>query len=282
MPTSILSKLTPNRIKRASAVVFDRVGINRLGFGIQKVFLSPFIRAVNYHIVSCEDAASFEQHLRYYRDRFVSVDRQVLDRFLANGEWAHSKPGLLLSFDDGHRTHFEVAAPLLEKYGFTGWFFIPIGLMDLAEGPAELAEESADDVLTRDHLGYLDEHHILGSHSETHCRLGAGVPSERLTAEIVGSKKHMEELLRHNVDIFCWVGGEEVSYSSKAARLIRENYSMSFMTNNAVIRRSANPLQLQRTNIEAADPLALVRFQLSGLMDIFYTAKRRRVNELTR
>jgi len=53
------------------------------------------------------------------------------------------------------------------------------------------------------------------------------------------------------------------------------------MTNNAVITPSTCPLQLQRTNIEAEDPLWLVRFQLSGFMDVFYAGKRRRVNRLT-
>ena len=83
------------------------------------------------------------------------------------------------------------------------------------------------------------------------------------------------------MEIFCWVGGEETSYSSEAAKLISENYKYSFMTNNAVIRPGDDPLQLQRTNIEAENPLELVRFQLSGLMDVYYTGKRRRVNRLT-
>ncbi len=42
------------------------------------------------------------------------------------------------------------------------------------------------------------------------------------------------------------------------------------------------PLQIQRTNLEAAWPLDVVRFQLSGVMDALYAPKRRRVNRLTR
>lgn len=277
MPISIPFNLTPNRIKRAGAKVFDLVGVNGLAFRLQKAIFSPFVRAVNYHVVPREHAASFEKQLRFYSRHFVSVDRALLGGFLANGEWPHSRPGLILSFDDGHRTHYEVAAPLLEKYNFTGWFFVPVGLMDLGENSSETGE----DPLTLKQLKYLDERHIVGSHSETHCRLGKDVSPERLEAEIGGSKRHLERVLGHTIDTFCWVGGEESSYSREAADLIRDNYEYSFMTNNAVITTGTNRLQLQRTNIEADDPLSLVRFQLSGLMDLFYASKRRRVNSLT-
>lgn len=83
------------------------------------------------------------------------------------------------------------------------------------------------------------------------------------------------------MDTFCWVGGEEPSYHAGAAALIREGYALSFMTNTAVIRPHTSPWQLQRANVEAQDPLWLVRFQLSGLMDLAYAGKRRRVNRLT-
>ena len=258
------------------ARTLDRFGINRLGLKLQERFFGSFIRAVNYHVVRPEDADSLEAHLRYYEERFVSVDLESLEKFLVAGEWPHSRPGLIISFDDGDRTHYEVAAPLLEKYGFTGWFFVPIGLMNLNEVHGRPVT-----VLTLDQLKYLNDRHVVGSHSETHCRLGSDNSFERLESEICGSRRHLEQLLGTPVEIFCWVGGEETSYSSEAAKLISENYKYSFMTNNAVIRPGDDPLQLQRTNIEAENPLELVRFQLSGLMDVYYTGKRRRVNRLT-
>ena len=70
---------------------------------------------------------------------------------------------------------------------------------------------------------------------------------------------------------------------SDAARLIEEaGYAVSFMTNSAPVRPGTDLLHLQRTNIEARDPDWLVRFQLSGLLDVLYTAKRRRVDRVTR
>jgi hypothetical protein len=53
------------------------------------------------------------------------------------------------------------------------------------------------------------------------------------------------------------------------------------MTNSQAIRPGSSQMQLQRTNIEADYSDALTRFQLSGVMDVLYAHKRRRVNRST-
>jgi hypothetical protein len=78
------------------------------------------------------------------------------------------------------------------------------------------------------------------------------------------------------------VGGEESSYSRTAASLTAgAGYIHSFMTNHQVIQPSTSPIHLQRSNVETSDPDELMRFQLTGVMDALYNAKRRRVNNLT-
>lgn len=279
MRTLIPFNLTPNRAKRAGAKFLDAVGFNKFGFFLQKKIYAPFVRAVNYHVVSPSEAASFEKHLQYYAENYVPVNLQMLENFLQDGEWQYNRPGLIVSFDDGHRSHYEIAAPLLEKYGFTGWFFVPVELMNLETN--EISREQAESALTWEQLEYLARKHIVGSHTATHCRLNKTVDQKRLEYEIIGSGETLEKLLGHRISTFCWVGGEEESYSREAAEIIKKFYQYGFMTNNAIIGARENPYQLQRTNIEAENPLWLVRFQLSGLMDIFYTPKRRRVNKLT-
>lgn len=276
MPISIPFNITPNKIKRAGAAMCDILGINRIGFELQKKRSRPFIRAVNYHVLRPDDRKAFEQHLRFYSEEFCSVDRQTLELFLNTGAWTDPRPGLIISFDDGHRSHYDIAAPLLKKYNFVGWFFVPVGLMNTEDGLIRDVE-----ALTAEQMKYLAINHVVGSHSQTHCRLSSSVPLEKLKHEILDSQKNLESVVGRTVDTFCWVGGEEETYSREAASLIKGAYKYSFMTNNAIIRPNENPLQLQRTNIEAENPMSLVRFQLSGIMDILYKNKRERVNRLT-
>jgi peptidoglycan/xylan/chitin deacetylase (PgdA/CDA1 family) len=267
-----------NAVKRKAAVVFDALGALAVGRAVQRAAMFPYIRAVNYHDIPAEFVSRFEDHLRFYAGRFVDVDESALRGFLSGADWPHSKPGLIISFDDGLRSHSDVAAPLLEKYGFTGWFFVPA---DSVHAKNKTPGRSGHLGLSLEQLRYLDENHVVGCHTQTHCRLSDDLSDEKLRSEIMGGKRSLEEMLGHPVNIFCWVGGEEHTYCKRAADLVREGYDLAFMTNTAPVRPETDPLQIQRTNIEAENPLSLVRFQLSGIMDLLYAPKRRRVNRLT-
>jgi peptidoglycan/xylan/chitin deacetylase (PgdA/CDA1 family) len=272
-----------NAVKRKTAGVFDRVGLNAFGHLVQCTALFPFIRVVNYHDIGLADSANFEEHLRYFSTAFTNVNEHGLRDFLSSGNWRHRKPGIVMSFDDGMRSHYEIAAPMLERYGLTGWFFVPADWIAerLHSNPEAARNAAGHKTLTLEQLRYLDENHVVGCHTETHCRLSDDLKEEKLRSEILGAKTSLEEMLGHEMKIFCWVGGEEFTYSERAAGLVKKGYDLSFMTNTNVVRAGTNPLQLQRSNIEAENPLSLVKFQLSGIMDLIYAPKRRRVNKLT-
>lgn len=286
--------------KTAISVVFYFTGGNLIGLGTQKLlYRSGYIRAVHYHETPTEQAANFERHLQFFQRHFASVTAADLDQLLT-GSWGKSKPGLLLTFDDGVRSHFDVAMPLLEKYGFTGWFFAAAAFTEKASGqfPQNLrrskAKDKTDVPAAQDDAGgslfmtwrelreLLARKHVVGCHTMTHWRLGPSTPEDKLRKEIVEAKHLMERRLNRPIDAFCWAGGEEWSYSREAARRIRDaGYKYAFMSNNQPISPMTNRLQLQRTNIEASWPLHRIRFSLSGVMDLAYTGKRRRINRLT-
>jgi len=264
-----------NPIKLALARGFDTTGLNRLMLSAQKKLLSPFIRALNYHDVPGSHAQAFDEQLSFYREHFVPVGRAEVDRLL-RGEWPHERPGLLLSFDDGLRSHAEVVAPLLERHGFPGWFAVPAGYPD--------GEQPADEppAMTWDQVRTLDEGHVICCHTYSHRRLAASLDEDERRHEIEDAKAHLEQMLGHEVDVFVWVGGEEWSYSADAAREVeRAGFRLALMTNNETIRPGAEPFHLQRTNVEADYPPSLMRFSLSGFFDLMYVPKRRRVNRLT-
>lgn len=259
----------------------------------QRRFLSPFIRAVNYHDVPPSHGDALERQLRFYRDRFEPVDLAHLVQFL-DGQWIPPRPGLVLSFDDGLRSHAEVVAPLLERYGFTGWFMVPGGFIDAhPDDQAEFARvhkisHSEFDygesrlAMTWDQVRHLSKHHVVGCHTWTHQRLCDGLAQAELEAEIPNARRRLSQKLDCPVTVFAWVGGEEWSYGRVAAAMVRRaGFDIGLMTNNQVVRPGRDGLHLQRTNIEAGDSDAVVQFHLSGAMDLLYARKRSRVNRVT-
>lgn len=247
----------------------------------RKLFKGCYIRAINYHDTPKRFEYNFERQLIFYKKYFCSVDLKNLECLL-NGKWK-KKPGLIISFDDGLKSNYDVAMPLLEKYGFIGWFFIPVGL--IGTGRCKDFHHTGDEncsYMSWNEIMELNKNHIIGCHTLTHCRLFNSLSEEKLKREIVDSKKILEDRLNSKNDIFCWVGGEEDTYTTKAVKYIRQaGYKYSFMTNNEPITNITNRFQLQRTNIEVNWPLHLVKFYLSGIMDIIYTKKRNKVNKIT-
>ncbi len=252
-----------------------------------------FVRVVNYHGTPPVSADAFARQMAFYADHFSPVTPGDLERFVRDRRWVAPRPGLIISFDDGLRSNFDVATPLLERFGFTGWFFVPVGFVD---EPAERQAQYARDhmiqagaapadgrlAMSWSELRTLARGHVVGCHTRTHLRLAATVPPARLEDEIVTARRDLEARIERPVDSFCWVGGEEESYSAEAARVVRRaGYRYAFMTNNAPLAARTDPMQIQRTNIEADWPVDVVRFQLSGVMDALYAPKRARVNKLT-
>lgn len=278
MVISTRSRSIPNTIKRWLATATDSLGVCSAGLALQQRLYGPYIRAVNYHTVRPDETENFERQLEWYSRKFISVGFEDLKKFLAGETWPHDRPGILISFDDGTRDHIEIVAPLLEKHGFTGWFFVSTGRVE----PDESDRTNGGANLTISEVQRLAEDHVVGSHGVDHIRLSPEVPSEVLAYEISNSKLQLQSILGAEVEVFCWIGGEVWAYCETASDLVRNHYRYAFMGNSDVILQSGDPFQLSRSNIEAENPMSLVRFQLSGLVDLYFTPRRLRVLRTTR
>ncbi len=227
------------------------------------------IRVVNYHRTPEYELATFEKQLKWFSRNFTNIDKEKFERFMA-GQFVPAKPGIILSFDDGLLNNYEKAAPLLEKYGLTGWFFVSAGL---ADGSEYMTYTDMKDLAARGH--------VLGVHTYSHHRMDEEDSPQVLDHEIAEARQKLAAETGVDADIFCWCGGGEDTYTVRAADLIRQKYSWGFMTNNDLVRPDTDHYQLQRTNVEARWPLAAAKLQVSGFMDRLYKNKRERVNTKT-
>ncbi len=279
--------------KQLIAAFLDATLISRFLFWAGNKKYGQHIRVINYHRSGPKTLANFEQQLQFYAQNYRPVDYKDLQDFFASGKWIHNKPGLIISFDDGFRENYDYAVPLLEKYGFKGWFFIPTGYVDASStdqmeyigktsGKYDHTYEDGRYFMNWAEIDHLRKKHVVGCHTYTHHRMNINDTNEILEHEVREAKQVMEQKLNHEITIFCWVGGEEHTYSKAAAEKIKNaGYKYSFMTNSWPLTAGQSPLQIQRSNIEANNPISLVRFQLSPLMDRYFTPKRLRVCALT-
>src|SRR5262245_41774271 len=91
------------------------------------------MKAIMYHYVRPDDASfphfrhmtvdAFEQQLDYFSDKYRLLSRVEFAQSLETG--APIRDGIVLTFDDGVKDHFEHVLPALTRRGTFGVFYIP-------------------------------------------------------------------------------------------------------------------------------------------------------------
>jgi peptidoglycan/xylan/chitin deacetylase (PgdA/CDA1 family) len=207
----------------------------------------PLIRAVNFHSTAKANVAHYEKQLAQYQQYFTSVNEDELDEYLVTGRWHKSKPGLIVSVFEGYRNSFEVLLPLIEKYGFIGWFWmittfintpIPDQLAYAEHHEIDMVTHEYPDgryALTWDELRQIDKKHVIASHTRSHTLL-SGLPPEVQYQEVVGSQEDFKKNLGHPVRGFVSLTGPAYGETPAVDRLIDEA-GYDFVFSNFRIQR---------------------------------------------
>lgn len=207
----------------------------------------PLVRTVNFHNTSRARAAKYERELAHYSQAFSSVNEDELDEFAATGLWRKPKPGLVIAVYEGYRNGYDVLAPLLERYGFIGWFFVVTGFVNAAvEDQLSFTEghrirmqtreyQDGRYALTWDELRRLDGRHVIASHTRSHFQLSTLDPAT-LQWEIVGAQEDFQKHLGHKVRAFSSLKGPAYGENPPADRLVLEA-GYNFVFSNLRIQR---------------------------------------------
>lgn len=282
----ILGEMKFADIKVKLAVALAKIYILDLLVKLQYLFYPKHIRSINYHDLGPCSVENFEQQMIFFQKNYHVLGINEIEEYFINKEI--TKPGLLITFDDGLRSHYVYAHTILKKYNIPGIFMVPGGFID-SEDSHYFAEKNTIEYFPNseerismnwDEVIEISKHHDICSHTWNHVRLSDRVPEDELVEEIINSKKNLEDKINREIKGFCWVGGEEYTYSANAYnKIIKAEYSYVFTSNNSPTFMKSDLHFINRHNIEANYPIELVKFQLSGVMDLLYINKRRRIKK---
>ncbi len=252
------------RIRKGVSCVMDGSGISRIGAILRA---GKGVRVLTYHGIEAEPQSSFsvtpdnlEEHLKYLKRKYRVIAMDDYVQHVKTGSGIPKK-SVVITFDDGLKSFYDYARPLLKKYDLPATVFI---VADLAAGRdprfmhGEDLRELAKDRLFR-----------IGSHSLTHASVKK-LSEEDLMREVSSSKAVLEEIVAGPVTSFSYPYGTTRDWDRRSAyRVEASGYELAFTSVSGVNTGRRRRFSLRRTKIEWADDLGQFKRVLRGALDIW-------------
>ncbi len=189
----------------------------------------------------CTPTPVFEQQMKYLKDNNYRVIS--LGELLGFLNYGHPLPerSVVITIDDGYRSAYNIAYPILKRYGFRAALFIYTNYVGISKA-----------AITWDQLREMKAKGFeVGSHTVSHCDLtkkGHGEHDQaylaRVKKELLVSKKIIDRELRQNTIYFAY------PYSNYNERILHMTQKAGYKLGVSV-ERGGNPF--------FADPLTLKR-----------------------
>jgi len=164
----------------------------------------------------------FESMICEISQGYNPVSLEVLVRKIRKREELEPR-SVVVTFDDGYRDNFLIAAPILQKYGVPATFFISSEYID-SERVFSWDENSKLDhpLMTWNEVrGLVKMGFDIGCHTANHYDLGQ-VNAEVATEEIFSSKKRIENEIGKNVTLFSFPFGRRACMRTEYKEIVKE------------------------------------------------------------
>jgi len=205
-----------------------------------QIYAKPEIPILCYHRIAdgkkgdyTVSPATFSAHMKILADSgYHTISPSQLYDYLVYNKSLPNKP-VLISFDDSRLEHFSIAAPVMEKYGLRGTFFI----MTITY--------NKKNYMTKDQIALLSKAgHTVGLHTWDHTMVIKYKDATDWKKQISDPKDKLEKIIGKPVDFFAYPNGV---YDHKSAIELSKYFKIAFTLTSK--RDSIQPLQTVRRMI---------------------------------
>jgi peptidoglycan/xylan/chitin deacetylase (PgdA/CDA1 family) len=199
------------------------------------------------------DGRSFARQMRLLSLlRWRVVGYGELARTLQDGGLPPPRTAVL-TIDDGYADNADIAAPILERHGFTATIFVVSGRLAATNDWSDAPPLRGRALLSQNQLEQLRARRIeLGAHTVTHPSLPE-LQDDAVALEVQGSRAQLEEVLGEPVQLFAYPYGRLDARAVEAAR--RAGYVSACTTEPRLARADDDPWRIPRLEVKHGDSL---------------------------
>ncbi|MBN2008199.1 polysaccharide deacetylase family protein [candidate division KSB1 bacterium] len=187
------------------------------------------------------------------------------------------KMNIVITFDDGYRSNFTYAMPILTRLNLPATFFISSGFVNLSrEAESEfirtklMAQPSTNQedkgcLKYEDIERMVDQGFTVGGHTLNHCNLAYLRDRGKLEYEIAEDKIKLERITGRKVDYFAYPFGAHRNPEFDIAEILKQNgYKAAMTTLPGLNLIGANPYTLNREATPASMHIQVFRARALG------------------
>jgi peptidoglycan/xylan/chitin deacetylase (PgdA/CDA1 family) len=235
---SKVNKKTASKDETTNKVVEkENVVENKTMNTAAQILAKPEVPVLCYHRISdgnkgdyTVSPATFSAHIKTLADSgYHSVSPAQLYDYLVYNTALPEKP-VMIAFDDSRIEHLEIAAPVMEKAGFRGVFFI----MTITY--------NKKNYMSKDQIAALTKSgHTVGLHSWDHTMATKYKEASDWEKQVIEPKKKLEGIVGKPVEYWAYPNGV---YNHESAMELSKHFKLSFILFSK--RDSIQPLQTIR------------------------------------
>jgi peptidoglycan/xylan/chitin deacetylase (PgdA/CDA1 family) len=177
-----------------------------------------------------------------------------------------------LTFDDGLRSAYTVALPILREYGFVATIFPVAGALGGSnDWPGQPPGIPALPLLAWDELAALaGAGWAVGGHTLTHPDLTAA-PAERAEEEVAGCRHALSERLGLPVTVFAYPYGR---HDASTRTMVARHYRGACATEIGLAHAGSDPFALERIDALYVTPAGLMRLLDAPMIEAYLALRR--------
>lgn len=230
----------------------------------------PRVRILTYHRFGdvphdpfCVEPEAFADQMRWIADQGICISLDDLAGFLRS-QRPVPDGAVLITIDDGYRSTYDIALPILEQYGLPAVSYISAGILD---GSLD-RHAGHEPYMAIEEIRQLPSRGMaVGSHGLSH-RSMARMTDAEMSTEAERSRSILEAKTGTQVRSFAYPFGTVADFSpASEAALGRAGYDIALTSQHAAVTAGSPPLSLPRIKIERGESIRYFKMICRGGLD---------------